>query len=166
MKASLHTSTRFQILPFVISLLITLAIGVVASVLTRPEIPGWYSMLQKPSFNPPNWVFPVAWTTLYVLIASSAYLVWQRRDGGLVYYRAKLIYIIQLVFNFSWSVIFFGWHQILAALVIIVLLWISIVINMYCFARISKVACWLLLPYLLWVSFATILNYSIYMLNT
>jgi len=166
MKAVIHTIPRFQILPFVISLLITLAIGVVASAFTRPEIMGWYSTLQKPSFNPPNWVFPSAWTIIYVLIASAAYLVWRHRDGGLIYYRAKLIYIIQLVFNFSWSVIFFGAHEVLAALVIIVLLWFSIIVNMYCFARISKAACWLLLPYLLWVSFATILNYYIYILNT
>lgn len=164
MKAATHTN-KFQILPFLISLMITLAIGYVASVVTRPEIPEWYNSLQKPSFNPPNWVFPVAWTVLYVLIASSAYLVWKRRDNGLDYYHAKLIYIMQLTFNFSWSIIFFGAHQILAALIVIVLLWVCIVINMYCFARVSKTACWLLLPYLLWVSFAVILNASIYLLN-
>ena len=158
-------SPKFQFGTFIVSLLITLAIGVVASLFTTPQIPGWYATLQKPAFNPPNWLFAPVWTTLYLMIAIAAYLVWQRRNNSPVYRKAKQIYLGQLFLNFSWSIIFFGLHQIFIALVIIVLLWISIIAAMLAFNRFSKVACWLLLPYLLWVSFASLLNFSIYMLN-
>lgn len=156
---------KFQFGPFMVSLIITIAIGVVASLFTTPQIPGWYASLQKPVFNPPNWLFAPVWTTLYIMIAIAAYLVWKKRDNSITYHKAKQIYFGQLFLNFSWSIVFFGLHQIFIALMIIVLLWISIIVNMLAFNRFSKVACWLLLPYLLWVSFASLLNFSIYMLN-
>ncbi|GAB3936088.1 TspO/MBR family protein [Mucilaginibacter myungsuensis] len=164
MKATLQQS-KFQFVPFILSILITLAIGFVASKFTTPEIPTWYTTIQKPSFNPPNWLFGPVWTLLYIMIAISAYLVWKRRDGSELYSTARSVYIIQLALNFSWSIVFFGMHQILGALVVIVLLWVSIVATMYYFNKFSKVACWMLLPYLLWVSFATALNTAIYLLN-
>lgn len=162
---SLSRTGKFQFVPFMVSLLITLAIGIVASLFTTPQIPGWYATLQKPFFNPPNWLFAPVWTALYIMIATAAYLVWKRRDGTPLYTAAKQIYLLQLLFNFSWSIIFFGLHQVLAALVIIILLWLSIILTMFYFNHFSKTACWLLLPYLLWVSFASILNFSIEILN-
>ncbi|GAB3907274.1 TspO/MBR family protein [Mucilaginibacter boryungensis] len=156
---------KFQPLPFIINLGITLGIAAVASYFTIKEIPGWYSTLHKPSFNPPNQLFGPVWTVLYILIAIAAYLVWRHRAESDSYHTARLIYFVQLLLNFSWSIVFFGQHQILWALVVIILLWLSILANMYYFSKFSRIACWLLLPYLLWVSFATTLNFSIYLLN-
>jgi benzodiazapine receptor len=161
-----HTNTqKFQFFPLLISLVITLAIGIVASIFTRPEIPGWYSSLRKPSFNPPSWVFAPVWTTIYIMIAIAAYLVWQRRESTVNYISAKAIYFVQLALNFSWSIVFFGLHQVFMALVVIALLWLSILLNIHYFNKYSRVAAWLLLPYLLWVSFASVLNFNIYILN-
>lgn len=164
MKASVQPG-KFQLLPFIISLVITLGIAATASYFTIPQVTGWYSTLHKPSFNPPDAVFGPVWTVLYIMIAIAAYLVWKRRDDTGAYHKARLVYLVQLLLNFSWSIVFFGQHQILAALIIIVLLLACIIANMYYFCKFSGAACWLLLPYLLWVSFATVLNFSIYMLN-
>jgi benzodiazapine receptor len=138
---------------------------VVAAIFTRPEIAGWYSTLNKPSFTPPNWLFPVAWTTIYILIATAAYMVWKLRDGSSTYKTAVIIYVVQLALNFSWSIVFFGRHQILGGLMVIVALLVTIILNISWFNRFSKTAAWLLLPYLLWVSYATLLNISISVLN-
>lgn len=158
-------NSRFQLLPYLVSLAITLGIGIVASLFTRPEIKGWYVTLAKPGFTPPNWLFPVTWTILYILIATAAYLVWKRRDESSTYRTAAVIYTVQLALNFSWSIVFFGMHEIVGGLVIIGLLLISILLNIAYFAKISKTAAWLLVPYLLWVSYATLLNASILTLN-
>ena len=154
-----------RVIPFIISLTITFTIGFVASLFTRPQIAGWYALLQKPSFNPPAGLFAPVWSTLYVLIAIDAYMVWQKRDSTPAYKTTATIYIIQLLLNFFWSIIFFGMHQILGALIIITLLWISIILNIIWFGKFSKLAAWLLVPYLLWVSFAGMLNLNIYLLN-
>lgn len=164
MQANLPVK-KFQLVPFIVSLAITLGIGIVASLFTRPEIPVWYASLNKPSFTPPNWLFPVAWTTLYLLIATAAYLVWKRRDHTALYKTTAWLYAIQLLLNFSWSIIFFGLHQIFAGLVIIILLLVFILLNIVWFGRFSKIAAWLLVPYLVWASYATLLNLQIYMLN-
>jgi benzodiazapine receptor len=164
MKTSSYV-TRFQFIPFAISLFITLAIGLVGSLFTRPQIKGWYINLNKPGFTPPNWAFPVAWTTLYILIATAAYLVWKRRDGTPIYKTAVAIYVSQLLLNFSWSIVFFGLHMVFGGLIIIVALLMFIILNIAWFGRFSKAAPWLLVPYLLWVSYATLLNISIYILN-
>ncbi|WP_374948686.1 TspO/MBR family protein [Mucilaginibacter sp.] len=157
--------TKFQLIPFVTSLAITLSIGGVASMVTRPEITGWYTTLTKPNFTPPNWLFPVAWTTLYILIGISAYLIWKRRDNSTTYKTAVAIYVVQLALNFSWSIVFFGLHQVFAALIVIILLLVFIILNINWFGRCTKTAAWLLVPYLLWVGFAMLLNLSIYILN-
>jgi benzodiazapine receptor len=156
---------KFQFFPLLISLVITLGIAATASYFTIPQIPGWYATINKPSFNPPNQLFGPVWTVLYIMIAIAAYLVWKRRDDTGTYHKARLVYLVQLLLNFSWSIVFFGQHQILYALVIIVLLLACIIANMYYFCKFSNTACWLLLPYLLWVGFATVLNFSIYILN-
>ena len=157
---------KFQFFPFLISLLITLAIGFVAAFFTRPQIPGWYSTLKKPSFNPPPWLFAPVWTCLYILIAIAAYLIWKHRSRKPVYKVTRTIYFVQLFLNFSWSIVFFGMHQIAGAFIVIALLWVSIVLTIYWFGKFNKIAARLLLPYLLWVSFAAVLNASIYLLNS
>jgi len=162
---TIYSDRKFRLWPFLVSLVITLAIGVVASLFTRPEIPGWYRFLHKPSFNPPDWLFPLVWTILYVLIAIAAYRVWVRRNKPGGFGTTCGIYFIQLALNFSWSIVFFGMHLIATALVVIMLLWISIIFNIIRFAQYDSLAAWLLVPYLLWVSFATVLNYAIYRLN-
>ncbi|GGI49093.1 tryptophan-rich sensory protein [Mucilaginibacter galii] len=149
----------------IISILITESIAATASLFTISQIPVWYRTLNKPSFNPPNWLFGPVWTVLYVLIAIAAYLVWQRRDDSPLYKKARNAYILQLILNFAWSAVFFGMHQVLGALVVIGLLWLSIVAIIYYFGKFNKVAAWLLVPYLLWVSFASVLNLYIYLLN-
>jgi benzodiazapine receptor len=159
------STKKFQFFPFLISLLITLAIGFAASLFTRPQIAGWYSTLNKPSFNPPSWLFAPVWTVLYIMIAIAAYLVWQRRDSSRTYTVTASIYLVQLAFNFSWSIVFFGLHGIGPALAVILFLWVSIILNIRWFNKFSKPAALLLIPYLLWVTFATLLNLSIYLLN-
>ena len=156
---------KFQPFALFISLVITMGIGFVAALVTRPQIAGWYNTIVKPSFNPPAWLFAPVWTSIYILIAISAYLVWQMRNGSTNYLTAKAVYIIQLALNFSWSIVFFVLHCIPGALLVVILLWLMIVLNIRWFGKLSKTAGWLLLPYFLWVSFATVLNLSIYFLN-
>lgn len=159
------STTKFEPIPFLISLAITLSIAYVASLFTRPEISGWYRTLNKPVFNPPSWLFAPVWITLYMMMAISAYIVYKRRMQCAEYPLTVGIYIIQLALNFSWSIVFFGMHQVFAALVIIIALLVAIIFNINWFGRFSKNAAWLLVPYLLWVGFATLLNLSIYILN-
>jgi tryptophan-rich sensory protein len=156
---------KFQPIALIVSLVITLTIGFTASLFTRPEIAGWYAGLKKPWFNPPAWLFAPVWTTLYVLIGIAAWLVWRHREKSTKYYATGIAYVFQLLFNFSWSIVFFGMHQILGALIVIILLWISILANIILFDKYSKTAAWLLFPYLLWVTFAGFLNLFIYLLN-
>jgi translocator protein len=161
----IQQSRGFKLWPLIISILITESIGVTASIFTIPQIPGWYSTLTKPSFTPPNGVFGPVWVSLYLLIGIAAYLVWQHRNGSFKFRRARNVYFLQLILNFSWSMVFFGMEQILGGLIVIALLWLSIVANIFYFYRYSKVAAWLLVPYLLWVSYASMLNLYIYLLN-
>jgi benzodiazapine receptor len=156
---------KFRLLSLIVSLLITQGIAATASLFTISQIPGWYRTLNKPSFNPPNWLFGPVWTVLYIMIAIAAYMVWQRRVGNPLFSKARISYFVQLLLNFSWSAVFFGMHQIVGGLVVIALLIVSIVINIYYFSKFSKAAAWLLVPYLLWVSFASVLNLYIYLLN-
>lgn len=159
------TETRFRPVALIISLLITLSIGVVAAAFTRPEIAGWYTTLKKPDFTPPNWLFPVAWTLLYILIGIAAYLVWQLRDGSRTYKTAAIIYIFQLALNFSWSIVFFGMHDTLGGLVVIIALLVTIILNISWFGRFSSAAAWLLVTYLLWIGYAMLLNLTICVIN-
>ena len=151
-----------SILAFAGFLIICLGVGGVAGYATLPEIAGWHSTLNKPNFNPPNWIFGPIWTLLYILMAISAWLMWQR--GGLMQ-PALGFFAVQLIFNFAWSFIFFRAHLIGWALVDICLLWLAIVATIFSFVQVSAIAAWLLIPYLAWVSFATLLNASIWRLN-
>ena len=142
--------------------------GIVGAFFTTPAISsGWYATLVRPALNPPAWVFGPVWTTLFALMGISLFLIWksdpsvapkERRRGGILFF-------IQLVLNTLWSIIFFGLHSPGAAFIEILFLWLAILATIIAFAKISKPAFWLLVPYILWVSFAGSLNYSIWVLN-
>ncbi|HTT99245.1 MAG TPA: TspO/MBR family protein [Rhizomicrobium sp.] len=140
----------------------TLVVGSTASVFTEPNIAGWYAALAKPSFNPPNFVFAPVWTALYVMMAVAAWRAW--RVAGVMSV-ALMLYFLQLTFNFAWSLIFFAQHLIEIALIDIAVLWIAILATMIAFFRADRIAGWLMLPYLVWVSFAAALNWEILRLN-
>lgn len=141
-------------------ILLCQAAGAIGSIFTIGSIPTWYAGLVKPSFNPPNWIFGPVWTTLYTLMGIAMYLVYQR--GGK---SALQFFGVHLVVNALWTIIFFGLHNMGLALGVIVLLWLMIAWSIYIFGRIRPLAGWLLVPYIFWVSFATALNYSLWMLN-
>ncbi|MCA6451033.1 MAG: tryptophan-rich sensory protein [Chitinophagaceae bacterium] len=146
------------------SVLFTVGIGSLGGIFTISEIPGWYAGLQKPSFNPPNWVFGPVWSTLYLMMGISLYLVW-KKPRSVMRNVALLLFMIQFLLNFFWSILFFNQHLIGAALLEIVLMWLFILLTIVWFARLSKTAAWLLVPYLCWVSFATVLTAAIWKLN-
>jgi tryptophan-rich sensory protein len=154
-----------EILRLAVSLLLPLSAGWIGSVFTMPAIDGWYAELVKPTLNPPDFVFGTVWTLLYLLMGTALYLVW--REGASVprVNFAIGIFGFQLILNSLWSIVFFGLENPGGALLIVGLLWLSILANIFAFARISKLAAYLLIPYLLWVSFASYLNFEIWMLN-
>ena len=141
------------------------AAGLVGAIFTTPAIPTWYQTLAKPELAPANWVFAPVWTTLFLLMGIAVFLIWQKgleRQGVKM---ALTIFATQLVFNVLWSVAFFGLRSPALALVDIGLLWLAIGATIVLFWRISRVAAYLLLPYIAWVSFAAYLNYAIFALN-
>jgi translocator protein len=148
-----------------ISLLIPLLVGAVAGYFTSKGVSTWYVTLNKPSFNPPNWLFGPVWTTLYVLMGVGLYLVWKKPDDTIGRNIAITIFFIHLVFNFFWSFIFFAWQKPNFAFVEIVMLWLSIVATIYFFYKVDRTAALIQIPYLCWVSFATVLNFAIWQLN-
>jgi benzodiazapine receptor len=147
------------------SVVVCLAAGAVGSLFTTPKIAGWYATLAKPSFRPPNWVFGPVWTMLYILMGIALFLVWRKGLSARGVRAALLVFVVQLVLNALWSVAFFGAESPGAGLVVIVALWFAIVACIALFAPLSRAAALLLVPYILWVSFAAILNGSIYLLN-
>lgn len=151
-------------LKLAICLGLSLATGFFGSLVTVPSINSWYINLKKPVFNPPNWVFGPVWTVLFILMGISAYLVWCKGFNKKIK-AALIVFLIQLGLNFLWSFVFFGAHQPLGAFIDIVLLWIAILFTIINFHKLNKLAAYLLLPYLFWVSFASILNLSIVLLN-
>ena len=150
------------VLAFVIACEIAGAIG---SIFTISSIPTWYAALQKPAFSPPNWLFGPVWLTLYALMGISAYLVYEKRQKNKGANAALVLFAAQLALNVMWSTMFFGLHSTILGLLAIMLLWIAIFVTMAKFYRISKQAAWLLVPYIIWVSFATVLNFTLWQLN-
>jgi len=145
---------------------VSLSAGLIGSLTMINGGPGpWYATLAKPSFTPPNWVFGPVWTVLYILIGVAAFLVWRKGLASAGVKIARAWFFGQLILNALWTPVFFGLHRIGLALVVIVLLWAAIVATQYRFFRVSHVAGLLLVPYLLWVSFATVLNASLWHLN-
>lgn len=156
---------KFKPVAFILNIALTLGVGALGAWATAKSVKTWYPNLNKPSFNPPNWLFAPVWTTLFVLIGIAAYLVWIKRDKIVHFPRTVAIYLIQLILNLSWSFIFFYKREIGFALAEIILLLIFIVINASIFYKINKWAGLLFIPYFLWVSFASFLTYNIFILN-
>lgn len=150
---------------FFIAILTPLAIGALSSVFTVTGVNSWYRLIQKPSWNPPDQIFGPVWTALYILMGLAWYLVWRADISPRKKKQAHFIFAIQLALNFCWSFIFFNQHAIGWALVEIIILWMTILATIFIFARISRLASWLLVPYISWVSFALLLNYTIWQLN-
>jgi len=145
---------------------VSLAAGAIGSLAAGPAgFAAWYSAIHKPSFTPPSWVFGPVWTALYVLMGVAAFLVWRQGLGSRAVRVALLWFLGQLVLNALWSPVFFGWHRIALALVVLALLWVALVVTLWRFAKVSRTAAGLLTPYLAWVSFAGVLNASIWWLN-
>lgn len=156
--------SKTQILKLVASLALPLGLGTLAGLFTADAIPGWYETLTRPTFNPPNWVFGPVWTLLYLMMGFSFYLIWTQRPSK-ARSQAILAFMVQMALNFGWSFIFFYHNLIGLALVEIIVLWISIAAMILLFLRIKPFAAYLNIPYLLWVTFATILNAGYYLLN-
>lgn len=177
-----------KIIKFLASIIICELAGSIGAIFTTPQINSWYSTLNKPSFNPPNWIFGPVWTTLFILMGISLYLVWTSNFGvkNELKFKSKkpinklskkflsgswqkaniiLIFATQLILNVLWSVVFFGAHSPSWAFFVLLMLWVSILFTIINFYRVSKIAAWLLLPYILWVSFAGFLNLLIWLLN-
>lgn len=143
-----------------------LAVGYISSIVTRENISTWYADLNKPFFNPPNWIFAPVWTLLYIMMGFAAGRVWNKIDTNEKNVKkAFLFFIIQLALNALWSYLFFGLRNPMLASFEIILLWLMIYETYLQFKKIDKVSGYLLLPYLAWVSFATILTFSIWYLN-
>ena len=155
--------TTTQWLTLLIFLAVCLGVGGLGSIPTAKSVRDWYPRLRKPPGTPPSWVFGPVWTTLYVLMAVSAWLVW--RDYAWGARAALMIFCAQLALNLAWSGIFFGARQIGFALMVIVILWLAILFNIFIFYPLNAAATYLLLPYLLWVTYASYLNCGIWVLN-
>lgn len=149
----------------VLSVAICEGVGILGSIFTISSISLWYATLNKPFFTPPNWLFGPAWTTLYFLMGISLFLVWKKGLKKKEVREALVIFDIQLILNFLWSIIFFRFQNPLLAFIEIIILWAVILLTISKFKKISKLAAYLLIPYILWVSFAAILNLSILILN-
>ena len=153
------------VIRFILSIAICLTAGMIGSVFTTPAIPTWYAGLRKPDLAPPNWVFAPVWTTLFLLMGISLFLVWNVGLGKSSVRYSFTSFFAQLVLNVLWSYLFFGLRSPLLGLLDIIVLWFAIALTVVFFFKVSKTAAVMLIPYLAWVSVATYLNYLILKLN-
>jgi tryptophan-rich sensory protein len=147
------------------SVALPLAAGFIGSIFTSKSVGTWYPALKKPAFNPPSAVFGPVWTALYVMMGIALFVVWRKGTADPRVRVGLVLFGVQLALNALWSAAFFGARSPLAAAVVIVALWAAILATILAFARVSHLAAGLLVPYILWVSFAAVLNFSIYFLN-
>lgn len=154
-----------EIFKLIASVVICQLAGLIGSLFTSPAIPNWYATLRKPTFTPPNSVFAPVWTTLFLLMSVSAYLIWRKGLQDKNVRICLLIFIFQLILNVLWSLLFFGLESPFYAFIEILILWLAIGFTILNFQKLSRMAGLLLLPYLLWVSFAAILNFNLWKLN-
>ncbi len=157
--------TNKSVIKLFSSVLICLGAGFIGSFFTTPQIAGWYQTLNKPTWNPPSWLFGPVWTTLFILMGIALYLVWQKAGHSKSARRATIFFLVHLLFNIFWSVLFFGLNNPFYAFLEIIVLWLMILTLIIWFFKLDKKAGSLLIPYLLWVSFASFLNYTIWQLN-
>lgn len=155
---------KSNLIKLIVALVFTVGIGSIGGLFTASEITTWYATLNKPSFNPPNYLFGPVWTTLYILMGISFYLIWKQHPSP-VKTAGVLFFLIQFVLNFCWSFIFFKQHLIGFAVIELAVMWLFIIFTINEFRKLNKLAAWLLVPYLCWVSFAGVLNFYIYKLN-
>lgn len=149
----------------IISVIVCVVAGFIGSLATMKSIPTWYAGLTKPSFSPPNALFGPVWTALYIMMAAAAFLVWRRGFETEPVKIALIVFGAQLILNILWSILFFGLKMPGLAFCEIILLWILILATILLFRKVTNVAAWLMVPYILWVSFAAALNYSLWRLN-
>jgi len=147
-----------------LSLAIPLSAGVLGSLFTAPAVRSWYLTINRPVWIPPSWLFGPVWTALFIMMGVALYLVWSAKMSNRVRMSLKL-FAAQLVLNVLWSVLFFGMGNFWLAFGEILVLWIFILITIVSFEKVNKVASWLMVPYLLWVTFASYLNFTIASLN-
>lgn len=154
------------LLALALAILAVEIIGASGSIFTAQGLDRWYDTLQRPALAPPNWVFGPVWTILFALIGVALWLVWRQATSSPREVRTGIaVFVVHFVFNVGWSAVFFGMREIGWALVVIGLLWLLIVATMWAFNRVDRRAALLLVPYLLWVSFAAYLNYQFWVLN-
>lgn len=139
--------------------------GIIGSVFTVSSVQTWYTTINKPSFNPPSWIFGPVWVTLYAMMGVASYLVWQKWSESGIAKIALVIFFVHLVFNALWSILFFGLQNPMLAFFEIIILWIMILALIILFYQVDKRAAYLMVPYILWVSFASVLNFYIWRLN-
>jgi benzodiazapine receptor len=151
--------------PIALFIALSQSAGIIGSLFTANSVKNWYVTLEQPAITPPSWLFGPVWITLYTLMGYAAFLVWEKARHTTHGKITLTIFFTQLILNALWSILFFGAQNIAAALGEIIVLWFAIVATIILFSRISKTAAWLLVPYLLWVSFATYLNYAFWTLN-
>ncbi len=154
-----------KIVVFICAMVITQLAGIIGSLFTMPNIPNWYTHLAKPALTPPPWVFGPVWTTLYFIMGVASYLVWQGGTKNDKHTLALQLFTCQLGCNVLWSIAFFGEQNPALGLAVILMLLLFLLATIYSFYRISRVAAYLLFPYLGWLLFATYLNYGIWRLN-
>ena len=141
-------------------------IGILSGVISASGVTAWFLTLRKPSWNPPSWLFGPVWTILYCLMGIAWYLIWKSNADTNQKKTAFRLFAFQLLLNFFWSILFFKFHQPFYAFIEIIFMLLAIILTMNSFYAVSKTATWLLVPYLLWVSFATFLNFTIWTLNS
>ena len=151
-----------KILSFILFALITYLASVIGSIATIEFKEPWYSLLSKPTFNPPSWIFAPVWTTLYLMMTIAVWTFWhsKNRDMNTVY-----IYFIHLIFNTTWSIVFFVFHKLILALIVLFILISLITVLLFRFRRVNMVSFYMMIPYLLWCCFALILNLNLILLN-
>lgn len=146
-------------------MIICIIVQIYSGLITKPAINGWYAGLIRPAFTPPNWLFAPVWTLLYLMMG----FAWGHVNNSSVKQnmikRANLVFVIQLIFNFLWSIIYFGAHSVGYALLDIIFLWLALIFTIHQFFQVSKLAGWFLVPYFVWTSYAVVLNASIWYLN-
>ncbi len=138
---------------------------ILGSIATTPNIPTWYVFIQKPSFTPPNWVFGPAWTILFTMMAIAIWRILRLPEGTPGRARAVTLFYVQLALNAGWSWAFFWAQSPLAGLIVIIIFLVTIALTLVSFRRLDRIAGWLFVPYLAWVSYATLLNFAIWRLN-
>lgn len=155
-----------KIIKFFVSIALCQLAGLIGSIFTIPAIPTWYAGLTKPSFSPPNWIFSPVWISLYTLMGIAFFMIWIKGWDKPEVKKAMAFFLIQLGLNALWSMLFFGLRSPLAGLIEIFFLWAAVLLTMYQFFKLSQWAGFLLAPYVVWISFAFILNFSLWILNS